>query len=87
MSSETDELLVAEGFDGAIVGVTHGPDGGRVVYNAEACVAIVMERDGMSWEEAQEFLEHNTFCAYVGPQSPLYIYPAKADDLEALSEH
>lgn len=70
---EGDGCLIADGLDGAIVGISYGPDGSRVVYDIERCVAVVMERDGMDFEEAREFLEFNTFCAWVGPRSPIYI--------------
>jgi len=69
-----DGLVVAEGLDKALVGVTHGPDGGRAVYDVEKCVQVLVERDGMDMAEAREFLDFNTFCAYFGPGSPLFVF-------------
>jgi hypothetical protein len=37
-------------------------------------VRLLMEmEDGMEEEEAWEFLEFNTFCAYVGEQTPIFV--------------
>jgi len=43
------------------------------VYDLDECVEILVRRDGMTHEEASEFLEFNTTCAYVGPYTPLFI--------------
>lgn len=60
-----------DGYDKAIVGIT---DNGQLVYSKEIMVTLTMEADeGLSEEDAWEFLEFNTFCAYVGEQTPLFI--------------
>jgi hypothetical protein len=66
-----EELLIADGFDDAIIGVSE--DGNHVVYDSGKMVGILVERDGMTYEEAREFLEFNTFCAYVGEHTPQYV--------------
>tara|TARA_R110002051_G_scaffold294623_1_gene360093 strand:- start:55 stop:357 length:303 start_codon:yes stop_codon:yes gene_type:complete len=68
-----DDLLFADSFDDAIVGVAVGNDSGRVVYDAEQMVDILVQKENMSREEALEFLEFNTFCAYVGERTPIYV--------------
>lgn len=65
-----EELLFADGFDDAIIGVE--PDSVRVIYDRNRMVEILME-DGMEEEEAIEFLEYNTWGAYVGEHTPIYI--------------
>jgi hypothetical protein len=32
-----------------------------------------MNRDGMSWEEAQEFFDFNIKGAWVGPNTPVFV--------------
>jgi hypothetical protein len=32
-----------------------------------------MTADGMTFEDAVEWHEFNTFCAYEGPKTPLYV--------------
>jgi len=62
------EVLKAEGLDSAVVGI----NGGRLVYSKAKCVDALVERDGMTEEDADEFLHFNTYCAYVGPMTPIY---------------
>lgn len=69
-----DDLLFADGYDSAIIGVCGGCDSGRVAYDAQKMVEICVSRDGMTYDEANEWLEFNTFCAYVGDRTPIYIH-------------
>ena len=69
-----DELLFADGFDAAIIGVgvrCSKPD--IVVYDYDLCVQVLVERDGMSPSEAEEFLDFNTVGAWVGERTPIYV--------------
>ena len=60
-----------DGYDHAIIGIT---DNGQLVYSKEKMIELLMEMDkDITEEEAWEFLEYNTFCAYVGEQTPLYV--------------
>ena len=73
-----DHLVFADGFDGAIVGVTW--DGLQVVYDTRTMVRICMEDQGMgSEEEALEYLEFNVFQAHVGESTPIYIDQVRVD--------
>tara|TARA_R100000908_G_C3740160_1_gene136944 strand:- start:971 stop:1264 length:294 start_codon:yes stop_codon:yes gene_type:complete len=67
-----DDLLFADTFDGAIIGVAVGCDSGRVAYDTKKMAQICIQQ-GMTEEEAWEYLEFNTFSAYVGENTPLYI--------------
>ena len=69
-----DDLLFADGYDSAIIGVCGGCDSGRVAYDAQKMVEICVKDDGMTHDEANEWLEFNTFCAYVGEHTPLYVF-------------
>lgn len=72
------ETLKADGFDDAIIGLAEGWFGNQhhcvVCYDFQKCVDILCERDGMDPEEAEEFLEFNTLGAYVGPNTPVFLY-------------
>jgi hypothetical protein len=67
------DILFADGYDDAIIGVCIGCDAGRVVYDAEKMVDICAKDLETDHEEALEFLEFNTFCAYVGDNTPIYL--------------
>lgn len=69
-----ENLIKADGFDDAIVGIGRrkGSEDG-IVYNYDKCVEILVERDDMDYEEAIEFMEYNIVDAYVGPSSPIFV--------------
>lgn len=58
-------------FDDAIVGTDNH---GRLVYDVNKMIEVLVTRDGMSEEEAMEYLEFNVLCAYVGPLTPVHVY-------------
>jgi hypothetical protein len=64
------ELLQADGFDDAIIGIE--PLSGKVIYDIDKMV-IVLNREGLSSEEAIEYLDYNVLNAYVGENTPIYI--------------
>lgn len=67
------EALVADGFDEAIIGMARQFNQTLVVYDEDKCLSILMERDGMTEEEAEEFFEFNVVGAYVGEGTPVYV--------------
>lgn len=68
------ERLVANGFDDAFIGVgRQGPYNEVSVYNYEKCVKILMRRDGMSRQEAEEFMEYNVVGSWVGEKTPVFV--------------
>jgi hypothetical protein len=69
---QEDRPLTADGFDDAIIGIDVKDF--RMVYSQEKCLSILMERDGMTYEEASEYFEFNTLGAYVGKMTPIYVY-------------
>jgi hypothetical protein len=67
------ETLVADGFDEAIIGIGRQFNKNLVIYDEDKCIQILMERDGMTDEEAIEFFEFNVVGAYVGEYTPIYV--------------
>jgi hypothetical protein len=62
--AEEHGSLIPHGFDA---------DDGQLVYSKDKMVEITAVVGDMSAEDAWEYLEYNTFCAYVGEKTPLYI--------------
>lgn len=50
---------------------------GRVIYDYEKMVEFLMETDGMTYEDAAEFIDYNTIRAipYMGTSAPIILYP------------
>ena len=45
----------------------------RLIYSIDKCVEILVERYGMTSEEAIEFLDFNVLCAYIGKDQPIFV--------------
>tara|TARA_R100000734_G_scaffold111_1_gene123 strand:+ start:227 stop:451 length:225 start_codon:yes stop_codon:yes gene_type:complete len=69
-------MLKADGFDKAIIGQTYDMvvQKDRLIYSIEKCVEILIERDGMTNEEAFEYLEFNVTGTYVAKDQPIFLY-------------
>lgn len=75
MDSLNEEALFADGLSDAVIGYTRTLSTGKdvVVYSAEKVIEVLM-RDGMSYEEAVEYADFNIFCAYMGENTPLFMW-------------
>ncbi len=63
-----DEILKADGFDDAIIGI----DGSsmRLIYSISKCIQILSK--DMSEEDAIEYFEYNVSGSYVGEKTPIW---------------
>ena len=66
----SDDVMFADGLDDAIIGFE--PSLWRVVYSRTKCIDICI-KDGMSEDEAIEYLDFNTFSGYVGEKTPIWV--------------
>jgi hypothetical protein len=71
ISEEYPELLTADGFDRAIVGVVHRMDTMAICYDKNKVIEILME--DMSYEDAIEYFEFNIAGAWVGESTPFFL--------------
>ena len=69
-----EHLLFADGYDNAIIGIATY-DNDRVVYDIPKMVEITMMDLRCDEDQAWEYLQFNTFTAWVGSNTPSYIYP------------
>lgn len=71
--------LLADGFDDAIIGVAERCGQPTLVaYDRCRCIDI-LEAQGMSREDAEEYFEFNVAGAWVGEQTPVWIDTRIAD--------
>ena len=73
-------MLKITGHDDAVLGPAFiwGEGGTRLsvlVYDADLIRATLMTRDGMTAEEAREYIEFNIEGAYMGPDTPILVWP------------
>jgi hypothetical protein len=71
-------MLKMDGLDDAIVGMADVWVGNttveRLVYDGEKIIASLMAQ-GWTEEEAYEFVDFNIAGAYMGPQTPVIVWP------------
>ena len=66
-----DLLFLSEDFfDDAIVGVSYNS---QVVYDMDLMVDLFATNNDCTEEDALEYLEFNTWCAYVGELTPVFV--------------
>jgi hypothetical protein len=68
-----EEILLADGFDEAIIGVCDRTM--RVCYSIRRAVEVLVGQ-GLEWDEAEEYLYFNTVGAWVGEKTPIWIHEA-----------
>lgn len=74
LAEENPEALLLDGFEAAFVGVARRcGQPSLAVYDAELCIRVLMQRDGMTEDEAVEFFDFNTAGAWVGPNTPIIL--------------
>ena len=72
--AEVDEgILLADGFEDALIGFIEQFNNTVAVYDKAKCLEILMKRDGMTFEEADEFFSFNVTGAYVGEKTPAFL--------------
>ena len=75
LSAFDEEMLLADGFEDAVLGVAERcGQPNLVVYDADKCIKILMERDGMDHDAAEEFFHFNTLGAWMGEHTPLFLW-------------
>jgi len=77
MSTE-DSVLLADGFEDAFIGFAHPWQNQHVptaIYDRKKCIKILMDRDKMTQEEAEDYFEFNVSGAYVGESTPIFVNP------------
>jgi hypothetical protein len=74
ISEINPEALICDGFDDAIIGIAERINLGPVVaYSVSKILDIMVERDGMTYEDAIEFYEYNILGSWVGENTPIFI--------------
>jgi hypothetical protein len=76
-----ENALLLDGFDDALIGFAQRVSEPVVaVYAWSKIVDILMSEDEMTWEEAEEYAQFNIAGAWIGPQTPILVYPMDGYD-------
>lgn len=66
------EMLFADGFEDALIGTVQIFSKTVALYDREKCIKILIKRDGMDPEGAEEYFDFNVTGAYVGDHTPAF---------------
>ena len=80
MSELDPQILTADGFEDALVGYATQFNKTVAVYNRRKCINILMKRDEMTAEGAENFFSVNVEGAFVGDRTPAFL--TMFDELE-----
>ena len=72
-----ESVILADGFELAFLGCGYSYAGSYAIYHMGNSIDILIQRDGMSFDEAEEYIEYNVLGAFVGDRMPVFMYPMK----------
>jgi hypothetical protein len=70
----SEETLYADGFEDALIGLAQQFNRDLAVYDFNKCIDILVAQ-GMTHEEAHEYMDFNVTGAWVGEYTPLFLKP------------
>lgn len=66
-----DEFLKVDDFDEAVIGMEVVRM--RLVYDISKMRQLLVDRDGMTFDEAMDQLDFNVIGSYVGEKTPIFV--------------
>ena len=71
---DVETMMLANGLDEAFIGIaTTFGEKIRAVYDINKVIDL-LQRQGMTYEEAEEYFDYNIVGAYVGEQTPIFMH-------------
>lgn len=67
-----EALFLDEGFDKALIGLAERINLSVACYATDVVISL-LEAQGMSYDEAEEYFEYNILGAWVGENTPVFI--------------
>tara|TARA_B100000123_G_C25352760_1_gene263579 strand:- start:96 stop:335 length:240 start_codon:yes stop_codon:yes gene_type:complete len=76
-------VLKWDGFDNAIIGVgERNNTDSMIVYDYDKMVKVLVTRDDMSYEEAEEYIDFNIVGAWIGDTTPIIVTKKNIEEIE-----
>ena len=76
-------MLKWDGFDNAIIGVGERCNtDSMIVYDYDKMVKVLVTRDDMSYEEAEENIDFNIVGAWIGDTTPIIVTKKNIEEIE-----
>jgi hypothetical protein len=89
ISYETDEeIMLMDGFEDAFIGFSRRCGQPTLAtYSFLKMLKVLVERDEMTWEEADEYISFNCAGAWMGELTPIILYEYEDPFLENWKRH
>ena len=76
-----DSIITADGFELAFLGCGYTFGGAHAIYNYGTCLEILMQRDEMTYDDAEEYFQYNVTGAYIGDRMPVFLLDMREVEL------
>jgi hypothetical protein len=74
IKERAEGAILLDGLDDAIIGMAEEfGNGYRIIYSKSKIYEILMNRDGMTEEDAIEFYDYNILGLYASPQNAIFM--------------
>jgi len=67
---QNEEAVIFPDYAEALIGYVTIFNKVHATYDRQTCLEILMKRDGMTWEEAEDFFSFNTEGSFLGEFTP-----------------
>lgn len=83
LAAYNPQIITWDGFDAAIIGIADRcGQPALVIYDYEKMVRILVKRDGMTDEEAREYIDFNFTGGWAGEHTPICLrMPQELEEL------
>jgi len=71
--SDYEELLIANGFDEAVIGIATDFTEPRLIYSVKKCLEILVS-ENMTYEDAMEHFTYNVSGGWIGEKTPIWCW-------------
>ena len=76
-------MLKWDGFDSAVIGVgERNNTDSMIVYDYNKMVNELMTRDGMTYKEAEEYIDFNIVGSWIGDTTPIIVNKKSMKQIE-----
>jgi len=69
---DEEDILLADGLSDAFIGLAC-VNGTNVAVYSTGLIAVQLMDDGMSYDEAEEYIQYNIIGANMGDKTPVYV--------------
>ena len=76
LQNHDEGTMLMDGFDEALIGFSQRINEPLLaVYSWQKMIDLCVDRDKMSVEEAEEYIDYNCIGAWIGDQTPIIVMP------------